>query len=84
MTMNSIKNLKEGQLIKAGEPFTKIGYKEENGGWPPHVHFQVITNLLGWKGDYPGVATEREAAYYMSICPDPIFFVEKYVRLENE
>lgn len=83
LTMNSIKNLKEGQVIKAGEAFSKIGYKEENGGWPPHLHFQVITNMLGWKGDFPGVATEREASYYQSICPDPLFFVKEYVRTEK-
>jgi peptidoglycan LD-endopeptidase LytH len=80
LTLNSIQKLKEGQIIKAGEAFTKIGYKEENGGWPPHLHFQVITNLLGWKGDYPGVATERESNYYMSICPNPELFVSQYIK----
>ena len=83
LTLNSIKDLKEGQLIKAGEAFTRIGYREENGGWPPHLHFQVITNLLGWKGDFPGVCTEREAQYYMSICPDPKDFVACYDKQES-
>ncbi|WP_238593699.1 hypothetical protein, partial [Endozoicomonas atrinae] len=44
---------------------------EVNGHWPPHLHFQVISDLLDQKGDFIGVAPKSERDYYLSICPDP-------------
>ncbi|MEO6446181.1 MAG: aminotransferase class III-fold pyridoxal phosphate-dependent enzyme, partial [Gemmatimonadaceae bacterium] len=47
-----------------------------NGGWPPHLHFQVICDLLGREGDFPGVARARERAVWLSLCPDPALMVK--------
>ena len=71
LSMNSIKNLQQGELIKQGEIFAEFGIPIENGQWPPHLHFQIITDLQDWKGDYPGVCKFSEKEKWMSNCPDP-------------
>ena len=69
--LNSIKNLQEGDLIKQGEIFAEFGLPHENGQWPPHLHFQIIADLQGWKGDYPGVCKFSEKEKWLNNCPDP-------------
>jgi hypothetical protein len=29
---------------------------------------------LGYEGDFPGVSTQSQSAYYLNICPNPIVF----------
>ena len=67
----SLVDLTFGQALKAGEKVGELGPPEENGGWEPHVHFQVILDMNGQRGDYPGVASRSEAESYLSGCPDP-------------
>lgn len=63
--------LTEGQKIAAGEQIATIGQADENGGWPPHLHFQIILHPLGSSGDYPGVALPEQLNVWASLCPDP-------------
>src|ERR1700756_2868072 len=44
------------QKIARGERFAEVGTTEENGGWVPHLHFQIATGLLDLGTDFPGVA----------------------------
>jgi peptidoglycan LD-endopeptidase LytH len=67
----SLQGIKEGQLISAGEQIGEVGNSEENGQWPPHLHFQIIRDMGDWRGGFPGVALASEAAYYLDLCPDP-------------
>lgn len=69
--LNSIKNLQDGQRVSKGDIFAEFGIPSENGQWPPHLHFQVIADLKGWKGDYPGVCRFSEREKWLSSCPDP-------------
>jgi len=71
LSLNSIKNLQEGQLFEKGDIFAEFGIPSENGQWPPHLHFQIIADLQGWKGDYPGVCKFSEKELWLSNCPDP-------------
>lgn len=71
LTQDSIRSLSRGQLIKKGQSFGKVGHESENGGWPPHVHFQLILDLLHHKVDFPGVCNKENLTFYQSICPDP-------------
>jgi peptidoglycan LD-endopeptidase LytH len=71
LSLNSIKNLREGDNIFKGDVFAEFGIPFENGSWPPHLHFQVITNMDRAKGDYPGVCKFSEKDSYLSNCPDP-------------
>lgn len=60
-----------GQEFAAGEPFAWLGEPQENGRWPPHLHFQVIQDMGPWTGDYPGVCPFSDRARWLENCPDP-------------
>lgn len=71
LSLNSIKNLDEGDLIKEGDVFAEFGIPFENGQWPPHLHFQIILDMQGMQGDYPGVCRYSERESYLENCPNP-------------
>jgi peptidoglycan LD-endopeptidase LytH len=71
LSLNSIRNIQEGERIAKGDVFAELGIPVENGQWPPHLHFQLIGDLQGWKGDYPGVCKYSEKEKYLYNCPDP-------------
>jgi len=71
LNLASIDGLSEGQIIPAGKQFASFGVKEENGNWPPHLHFQLIFNMQGLKGDYAGVCQFSKRENYLQNCPDP-------------
>ncbi len=60
-----------GAVLEAGRNFAEIGDIHENGGWPPHLHFQIIAELADADGDFPGVAAPSERDRYLRLCPDP-------------
>jgi 4-aminobutyrate aminotransferase-like enzyme/Ser/Thr protein kinase RdoA (MazF antagonist) len=63
--------LQAGQCIARGQQLSQIGDVHENGGWAPHVHFQIIVDLLDRGSDFPGVARATERAVWASLSPDP-------------
>ncbi len=71
LALRDIENLRVGQFITRGEPFAHFGPPEENGNWPPHLHFQLILDMGNWEGDYPGVCRPSEALKYLHNSPDP-------------
>src|SRR5579859_943461 len=71
LSVDSLANLHEGQAIAAGSLLARIGDAKVNGGWPPHLHFQIITDLLGRTGEFPGDARPDQRATWLSISPDP-------------
>lgn len=70
LSLASIRNLTEGDTINKGDVFAEFGTPQENGNWPPHLHFQIIKDMQGMKGDYPGVCKYSEKDIYMDNCPD--------------
>jgi 4-aminobutyrate aminotransferase-like enzyme/Ser/Thr protein kinase RdoA (MazF antagonist) len=71
LSRDTLRNLRVGQMIARGEKFARIGAAPENGGWPPHLHFQVIVDLLDRGTDFPGVAFASQRAVWTSLSPDP-------------
>jgi murein DD-endopeptidase MepM/ murein hydrolase activator NlpD len=71
LSLNSIKNLREGGNVKKGDIIGEFGIQMENGQWPPHLHFQIIIDIADSKGDYPGVCRYSEREKYLGNCPDP-------------
>lgn len=71
LSRKSIEGIQSGQKFKKGEVIGKLGYPEENGDYAPHLHLQLIKNIGGFKGDYPGVCAKKDLDYYMKNCPDP-------------
>jgi peptidoglycan LD-endopeptidase LytH len=70
LSLNSIKNMQEGDVVRKGDVFCEFGIPFENGQWPPHLHFQIIRDMEDLKGDYPGVCKFSEREKYLSNCPD--------------
>jgi 4-aminobutyrate aminotransferase-like enzyme/Ser/Thr protein kinase RdoA (MazF antagonist) len=63
--------LEPGQRIARGWQFANIGDVNENGGWAPHLHFQIILDLLDHRTDFPGVTYASQRAVWTSLSPDP-------------
>ena len=75
LNAESLQNLKIGRLIMAGDKIAEIGDSRVNGGWPPHLHFQIITDMLGQSGNFYGVAPPSQRSIWTSISPDPNLIV---------
>jgi 4-aminobutyrate aminotransferase-like enzyme/Ser/Thr protein kinase RdoA (MazF antagonist)/murein DD-endopeptidase MepM/ murein hydrolase activator NlpD len=71
LSTDTLATLKPGQHIPAGQAFATIGHPHENGGWSPHLHFQIILDLLDLGTDFPGVAFASQRAAWASLSPDP-------------
>ena len=71
LTRETLHELKPEQIVAKGEIFAHVGAVRENGGWPPHLHFQVIVDLLDRGAEYPGVARASERSVWTSLSPDP-------------
>ncbi len=71
LSLASIQDKKEGEFVEKGRWIAAFGEPMENGHWPPHLHFQLIIDMQGHKGDYPGVCRFSEREQYLANCPDP-------------
>jgi len=71
LTRASLEGLAVGKAFKKGEKIAEVGPFPENGDWPPHLHFQLMTTMEGRSGDFPGVATASEKEHFQSICLNP-------------
>jgi 4-aminobutyrate aminotransferase-like enzyme/Ser/Thr protein kinase RdoA (MazF antagonist)/murein DD-endopeptidase MepM/ murein hydrolase activator NlpD len=67
----SLEGLHPGKPIQAGDRFAAVGAPPDNGDWWPHVHVQLITDLLDVPCNFNGVAPARERATWLSLSPDP-------------
>ena len=63
--------LYEGKSINKKQQIAALGNNTENGHWPPHLHFQLMFDMEGLKGDYPGVARFSEMENWKQNIPDP-------------
>jgi 4-aminobutyrate aminotransferase-like enzyme/Ser/Thr protein kinase RdoA (MazF antagonist) len=75
LSADVLNRLQVGQEVARGEQFAHIGAAHENGGWPPHLHFQVILDLLDRDENFPGVALASERGVWTSLSPDPNLLV---------
>ncbi len=63
--------LQVGQVIEQGEEFCRLGDPSMNGGWAPHVHFQLALTTEGIEADWPGVGEPDEMYLWRAVCPNP-------------
>lgn len=71
LSWESLQGLYPGKPIIKNERIATFGNAAENGNWPPHVHFQLIFDMEGHAGDYPGVGRFSEREKLMDNIPDP-------------
>ncbi|XOV66502.1 MAG: peptidoglycan DD-metalloendopeptidase family protein [Fluviicola sp.] len=72
LSRESLNNISLGQAVVCGEKIAELGAASVNGDYAPHLHFQLIRDMEGKKGDYPGVCTESEVTKYKKNCPNPL------------
>ncbi|TDR23874.1 aminotransferase class III-fold pyridoxal phosphate-dependent enzyme [Marinicella litoralis] len=60
-----------GDDIQSGQLLAWVGEPHENGGWSPHLHFQIVHDLLGKINDFPGACTPNHLSVMKGICPNP-------------
>jgi hypothetical protein len=71
LSLESLVDKRVGQVIEKGTKIATLGTAEVNGTYPPHLHFQIIKDLQGYHGDYPGVCRLKDLEFYKNNCPDP-------------
>ncbi len=71
LSVDSLEGLRIGKKFKKGQEIARVGEYPTNGGWPPHLHFQLIVDMLGWEGDFFGVAAPSKRDIWLSISPNP-------------
>jgi 4-aminobutyrate aminotransferase-like enzyme/Ser/Thr protein kinase RdoA (MazF antagonist) len=71
LSAESLHGLSIGKPIKRGERFAALGAAPVNGDWWPHVHFQIITDMLDIPCNFNGSALASQRAVWKSISPDP-------------
>lgn len=61
-----------GAPVSAGQHIADLGDWPENGGWAPHLHFQIITDMLEQTGgNFFGVGHASLWDIWQQISPDP-------------
>jgi peptidoglycan LD-endopeptidase LytH len=75
LNLECLEGLFEGKNIEKGEKIAEFGNYPINGDWAPHLHFQIITDMLGKKGDFIGVCEPSQQEYYANICPNPFSII---------
>ena len=77
LSLESLRGKTIGMHIRRGEVLGWLGDEQENGGWPPHVHFQLSrTAPLGH--DMPGVVCISERTEALHQYPDPQIVLGSY------
>ena len=71
LSLASIEHCSEKQIVTKGQQIATAGDSNINGGWPTHLHFQIISDINGYHGDYPGVCSQQESEYFLANCPNP-------------
>jgi 4-aminobutyrate aminotransferase-like enzyme/Ser/Thr protein kinase RdoA (MazF antagonist)/murein DD-endopeptidase MepM/ murein hydrolase activator NlpD len=59
-----------GDRVARGECFAWLGTPAENVGWTPHLHVQIILDLLDLDTEFPGVGRASERELWRRVSPD--------------
>jgi murein DD-endopeptidase MepM/ murein hydrolase activator NlpD len=73
-----LEDLAAGQPVNAGQQIATVGAPPQNGNWPPHLHFQLILDLMDFGVDFPGVARASQQEYWLGLSPSPAAFFPEY------
>ena len=70
LNSKSIDGKRIGQVIEKGEIIAWFGNESENGGWAPHLHFQ-LSLIEPETHDLPGVVSAEDRKKALETYPDP-------------
>ncbi len=79
LDLAALDHVAPGQRLDAGDVIGWLGDADVNGGWPPHLHLQVVAldplydegDRSAEPGNFAGVALERLRTVWESVLPDP-------------
>ncbi|MFV8333442.1 peptidoglycan DD-metalloendopeptidase family protein [Flavobacterium sp. GSP14] len=71
LSLESIDGIEIGTVFLKGQKIATLGDASVNGDYAPHLHFQIIADISNLFGDYPGVCSKNNLAFYLKNCPDP-------------
>src|SRR6056297_911345 len=64
LSLESLVGLSIGKKFEAKSVLATLGNPEINVNYAPHLHFQIIKDLQGSRGDYPGVCSQKQLDFY--------------------
>lgn len=70
LSRESLGRWSPGDAFEAGEVLGWLGGREVNGGWNPHVHFQLCL-AEPETHDLPGALSEGDLDWGLAVFPDP-------------
>jgi murein DD-endopeptidase MepM/ murein hydrolase activator NlpD len=70
LSRTSLTRWSEGQAFEAGDRIATVGVPEENGGWNPHLHFQ-LSLIEPTTHDLPGAVSAAQREQALRDYPDP-------------
>ncbi len=78
LSLDTLGAIEPGQEVRAGEQIATVGLPPHNGNWPPHLHLQLILDLMSLGADFPGVAYKSKQDYWLTLSPSPAAFFPQY------
>ena len=70
LTLDTLSSAELGDTFKAGDQLGAVGSAAVNGGWEPHLHFQLSWYDPG-EADMPGVVSSEQHKEALRRYPDP-------------
>ena len=84
LSLETLDHVSPGDAVAAGEVVGWIGDAGVNGGWPPHLHFQVMASLLGMGTGIHGVGNDALLDAFASVFIDPTLVLGTPMSLRAE
>ena len=70
LSKESLNMVTVGETIEKGQKIAELGNSKVNGGWEPHLHFQLSVEDPG-EADMPGVVVPENREEALQKYPDP-------------
>jgi 4-aminobutyrate aminotransferase-like enzyme/Ser/Thr protein kinase RdoA (MazF antagonist) len=71
LSEDSLKGFSEGNSIRSGDQIGRVAGQDSDDSQLPHLHFQLIADMLDRTGDFPRFCRPSQRDIWLSICPDP-------------
>lgn len=78
LSLDTLGAIEQGQEVRAGEQIATVGSPPHNGNWPPHLHLQLVLDLMSLDADFPGVAYKSKQDYWLTLSPSPAALFPQY------